>query len=202
MKKIKIFLFQFILKFILNFIFITCKWKVKNKNYFDTAIEKNKPILLCFWHCNLLCVSRYFRKTPLNLYGVSSSHFDSEILAGILKSWKIKLIRGSSTRGWMNVIKKMVVLFRNPSTIIALTNDGPKGPPKVAKDGSLAVAKKSGAQILVIRAKPSNNWVLNTWDHAIIPKPFSTINVNFSNIYKNTENISSKSITEFINNNS
>jgi len=202
MKKIKILLFQFLLRFILNFIFLTCKWSVKNKKNFEKAISKNKPIMLCFWHCNLLCVSRYFKKTKLNLYGVSSSHFDSEILAGVLKSWKINLIRGSSTRGWMNVIKKMVKLFQDSSTIIALTNDGPKGPPKIAKEGSLAVAKKCGAQIMVISAKPTKNWTLHTWDNTIIPKPFSTINVIFSNIYIKAENINSKNITEFINKNS
>ena len=96
----------------------------------------------------------------------------------------------------------MVKLFQDSSTIIALTYDGPKGPPKIAKEGSLAVAKKCGAQIMVISAKPTKNWTLQTWDNTIIPKPFSTINVNFSNIYIKTENINSKNITEFINKNS
>ena len=202
MKKMQLILLQSFLKLILNVIFLTCRWNIQNKGRFDDAIKNNRPILLCFWHCNLLCVSRYFKKTNLNLYGISSGHFDSEILAGVLRSWKIKLIRGSSTRGWMNVIKKMVTLFKNPTTIIALTNDGPKGPCHVAKEGSLAVAKKCGAQIMVISTQTNKKWTLRTWDKTIIPKPFSTLDVNFSDVYKDENKIDSKNITRFINENS
>ena len=202
MKKIQLVLLQSFLKLILNVIFLTCHWNIQNKGRFDTAVKNNRPILLCFWHCNLLCVARYFKKTKLNLYGVSSDHFDSEILAGVLKSWKIKLIRGSSTRGWMNVIKKMVTLFKNSTTIIALTNDGPKGPRHIAKEGSLAVAKKCGVQIMVISTQTNKKWTLGTWDKTIIPKPFSTLDVNFSDVYQDEDNIDSENITQFINENS
>ena len=160
-----------------------------------------RPILLCFWHCNLLCVSRYFKKSNLNLYGISSNHFDSEILAGVLKSWNIKLIRGSSSRGWVHVIKKMMTIFKNPNSIITLTNDGPKGPPKVAKQGALSVAEKCNAQIVAISADIDNKWVLNTWDKTIMPKPFSTIYIKISNVFDDTQPINSDNITRFINQN-
>ena len=201
-KKTKISLYSLILKFILTCVFITCRWKVINIGPFNEAINNDKPILLCLWHNQLACVSRYFKNTRLNLYGVSSSHFDSEILAKILVAWKIKLIRGSSSWGWSKVLKKMIWLFRDSSTIIALTNDGPKGPPKIAKEGSLSVAKKYNAQILCVSADADNKWVLKTWDKTIVPKPFLTIYIKFSSIYNDKDDINSKTITQFINSNS
>ena len=201
MKKIKLILLQNFLKFFLNVLFLTCKWKIENENSFREFQKKEKPILLCFWHCNLLCVSRYFKKSKLDLYGISSNHFDSEILAGVLKSWNIKLIRGSSSRGWVGVIKEMIKIFKNKNSIITLTNDGPKGPPKVAKQGALSVAEKCNAQIVAISADIDKKWVLNTWDKTIMPRPFSTINIRFSGSFEGGLPIKSDAVTQFINKN-
>ena len=201
-KKIQIMFYSFLLKFILNLIFITCKWKIAGIDNFHIAIKKNRPILLCLWHQDLVCVSRYFKNTTLNLYGISSTHFDSEILSKILLSWKIKLIRGSSTRGWSSVIKQMMVLFKDSSSIIALTNDGPQGPPKIAKEGSVSVAEKYNAQIISISANSTKNWRLGSWDKTLLPKPFSTVYIKFSSIYPKNQKINAESITTFINSNS
>jgi len=199
---LKLFLYAFFLKLFLNIVFLTCRWKTSNYTNFKKALTTKQPILLCFWHNQLICVSRYFKNSPLNLYGVSSTHFDSEILARILVSWKIKLIRGSSTRGWSSVLKQMITLFGDPSTIVALTNDGPQGPPKIAKEGSLSVAKKYNAQILCVSANINNKWKLNSWDQTLIPKPFSTITIHFSSSFKKHAEINSSNITDFINSNS
>ena len=201
-KQIKLIVYSLFLKLIFNSIFMTCRWKIVGFDNFNAAINKNRPILLCLWHEHLVCVSRYFKKTTLNLYAVSSTHFDSEILSKILCSWKIKLIRGSSTRGWSGVLKKMMVLFKNSSTLIALTNDGPQGPPHIAKEGSLSVAKKYNAQIISIAAKSTKSWRLNSWDKTLFPKPFSTIYIRFSGVYPDSQEINANKITKFITSNS
>ena len=201
-KQIKLIVYSLFLKLIFNSIFMTCRWKIIGFDNFNAAINKNRPILLCLWHEHLVCVSRYFKKTTLNLYAVSSTHFDSEILAKILCSWKIKLIRGSSTRGWSSVLKQMIVLFKDTSTLVALTNDGPQGPARIAKEGSLSVAKKYNAQIVSISAKSTKGWRLNSWDKTLLPKPFSTIYIKFSKVYPDNQEVSANQITKFINSNS
>ena len=201
-KKIKLFVYSLFLKFMFNSIFVTCRWKIVGLDSFNEALEQNRPVLLCLWHEHLVCVSRYFKKTTLNLYAVSSTHFDSEILSKILCSWKIKLIRGSSTRGWSGVLKQMMILFKNSSTLVALTNDGPQGPARIAKEGSLSVAKKYNAQIISIAAKPSKSWRLNSWDKTLLPKPFSTICIKFSKVYPDSQEINANQITKFITSNS
>ena len=197
-KKLKLVFFSLLLKLILNSIFITCRWKVVGLKNFNYAIKKNKPILLCSWHEHLICIARYFKNTPLNLYAISSTHLDSEILAKVLSSWKIKLIRGSSTRGWVSVLKQMIIMFKDPSSIIVLTNDGPAGPRRVAKEGSLSVAKKHGAQIVAMSSSVDKAWRLKSWDKTLIPKPFSTIYVKFSISYSSDKKINGPLITNFI----
>ena len=165
-------------------------------------ILKNlRPIFLCCWHSRFILVSYYFKRIKQRLWAVSSTHRDSEIMARVLVGWGFKLIRGSSTRGWSNVIKKLVELFKKSDSIIAITNDGPKGPPQIAKRGSTLLAYKHDAQILSVSAVPSSFWTLKTWDSAIIPKPFSTIHVRFGDCFVGfkKENAEVKEISEYIN---
>ena len=179
-KKIIYYIAPLFLRTVLFFIFNTCKWKVYHHKRFQQAQKKPSPILICSWHNSFLLVARYFKHTNISLWAVSSTHKDSEIMASILKNWNFKLIKGSSTRGWRNVIKKMMGLFQHSGNIIAVTNDGPKGPPFVAKKGSVSLALKQQVQIIAVSATASQCWKLPSWDQTIIPKPFSTIYIQFA----------------------
>ena len=93
-------------------------------------------------------------------------------MAHFLNRSSIGLIKGSSTRGWDNVIKKMLRLFKSNHSIIAITNDGPKGPPKKAKLGSYKIALKANAQIIAISCNSTSYWEAKSWDRLRLPKPF------------------------------
>ena len=200
-QKIKIYCYYLILKMFLFVVFLTCRWRVIGLNKLLQAISTNKPIMLCLWHEQLVFISRFFKNTKLNFYGIISTHADAEIYSKILKDWKIQLIRGSSTRGWSNVVKQMIKVFHRPSAIVAITNDGPQGPPKVAKEGSVSIAKKYNAQIVSVAAKASKFWRIKSWDQTILPKPFSTIYIQFSDPHIPCHSTTTKEITSLINNN-
>ena len=182
--KIKIYFLSLCLKLILNSIFCTCRIKIYNENLFLSHVEKNSA-LLAFWHHHSLLFAHYVRQKDLPIWAISSTHPDSEILAKVLTSWKIKLIKGSSTRGWINIIKQMIDLYKSSKAIIAVTPDGPKGPRKLAKPGAFSVAHKKGVQVFSIAALATSFWSLPSWDKTIIPRPFSTIYVRFSPISPN-----------------
>ena len=202
MNKMKFTILSFILKLVLNLIFLTCSWKVHNIKHLNNCIKENKPLLLCSWHQRFLYVAKYFQNFTHPIWAISSTHKDSEIMASVLKTWKWSLVRGSSSRGWRNVIIKMSQLFKNNNTIIAITNDGPKGPPKIAKKGSINLAVKARANIVAMSCTSSSFWKLNSWDSTYIPKPFSTIHVYFSKPLKYDEQNKneSKVINLYLNN--
>ena len=201
-KNIYIYFYYLVLRFVLFVIFLTCRWKVVQKEVLLNAVKSPQPLLLCLWHEQLVYVSRFFKNSSFNFYGIISTHFDAEIYSRILRAWNIKLIRGSSTRWWANVIKKMILIFKDSSSVIAVTNDGPKGPPRIAKEGSLSVAKKYNAQIVAVSAKASKYWRVGSWDKTFIPKPFSTVYILFSEPFDKGLSANSKNITNFININS
>ena len=119
-----------------------------------------------------------------NLWAISSTHQDSQIMAYFLKRSYFNLIRGSSTRGWENVIKKMFRVFQDSSSIIAITNDGPKGPRHVAKENSLKIAQQYNAQIITVTGDSTKKWTFKTWDKFYLPKPFGTIIINIAPAYE------------------
>jgi len=200
-QKVKIYCCYLVLKIFLFLVFLTCRWRVFGQEDLLRALSKKQPIMLCMWHEQLVFVSRFFKNTSLNFYGIISTHFDAEIYSKILRNWKIKLIRGSSTRGWTNVVKQMIKVFQTTNAVVAITNDGPQGPPKIAKEGSLSVAKKYNAQIVVAAATASRFWRINSWDKTILPKPFSTIYVQFSKPSVSTQKTTTKEIASLINKN-
>ena len=190
--------FSIFLKVLFNIIFLTCRWVVINKDILKK--NKNKPLLICLWHSRLVYFSRFFKKQNHQVWAISSTHKDSEILARILNSWGIRLIKGSSTRGFINVIKQMKRLFKNDNATIAVTVDGPKGPAKIAKEGSIKLAHKNNVSIVAAAATASSFWELPSWDKTKIPKPFSTIYVRLEDQYLDRRFSSSDKISTYINN--
>ena len=203
-KTIKLYILSFFVQWFLFFIFRTNKWIVIDEEKFLKAINDPRPILISTWHSRLLYGIYYLKLSKKkNLWAISSTHEDSQIMAYFLKRSNFNLIKGSSTRGWNNVIKKMIKLFKSKKTIIAITNDGPKGPPKIAKYGSYKIAKKCNAQIVTISCNSTSFWKINSWDTLQIPKPFGTIYIKFSDPLDYSKDSSNNAdlLTNFLNKN-
>ena len=58
---------------------------------------------------------------------------------------------------------------------VAFTVDGPRGPRYIAKPGPIWLASKSGAAVFPFSISAQKRWVLSSWDHFQIPKPFSRV---------------------------
>ena len=171
---------SYIIQIILNIVFKTSTMKIHGEEYLKDSIESISPTMVCSWHSRFFYAIYFLKKNDYNVWALSSTHKDSEVLAKVLKRWKVNLIRGSSTAGWKNVIVQIKDKLQDSNTMIALTNDGPKGPPKIAKPGSVKLAIKQNANIITMTATSSKFFEFNTWDKIRIPKPFSTINIHIS----------------------
>jgi len=198
------FLLSYIMQIILNISFRTSKVIIHGQEYLTTENKSNSPVLICTWHTRLIYAVYFFKNPKYNLHALISGHRDAEVLARIMSRWNIKLIRGSSTRGWKHAIVQMQKTLKDSTSVLAVTNDGPKGPPKIAKAGSVKMAIKNNAKMIMITAHSSKFFEFNTWDKFRIPKPFSTINIHLSTPLEiDEEKVSevgdSEYLTEFMN---
>ena len=181
MKKIKLYILSVLMELVFFIIFKTSRWHISGLDRLQRAVENDRPILLCSWHARFVYAVYFFKKHKTsNLWAVSSTHEDSQIMAHFLNRASIGLIRGSSTRGWDNVIKQMLKIFKKTDSIIAITNDGPKGPAREAKLGSYKIALRSDAQIIAMSCNSTTYWEAGSWDRLRLPKPFGNIYIDFS----------------------
>ena len=178
------FLISMLLRVYLNLILITCKFKIHGEEHLNNALQSGSPIMLPCWHNRLVFLLCFFKTWRHKLWVLSSQHRDSEILASILKSWNFNLVRGSSSHGWFGAIKEITSLLNDSNAILAVTIDGPKGPPLEAKPGALKIALKKQTSVIGMTALSSCFWSLNTWDKLKLPKPFSVIHIAFDKPYE------------------
>ena len=200
--ELKVFLLSLLGRWIFQLLFFLNKVSVTGEENLLKLIKSGKPIMLCVWHGRLLFPSWYIRyHTTLHI--ISSRHADSEILAHILRRWGYGLIRGSTNKGGMSVIREMTKIF-SKGGMIAVTNDGPKGPARIAKSGSIGLAIKNNVKIITVTGSATKYWQVKSWDRFMLPKPFGKIQIVVSAPMDITEPLSTSEeevrfLSEFIN---
>ena len=171
-----------ILKFVFFIIEKTSSWKYHGIDVFNDSCKSNSPVVVCVWHGFFIFPMNFLKNNYIETKIVSSTHPDSMILGRVLTDYGFTLIKGSSTRGAKNVIKEMMLSLKNSASVIAITNDGPKGPPRIAKGGAVNLAKKFNANILFITGRSNRYKKWKTWDSFIMPRPFSKNDIYINKI--------------------
>ena len=171
----KAFLLSLLGRWIFQILFFLNKVTIKGEENLLKLIKSGKPVLLCAWHGRMLFPSWYIRHHT-TAHIISSRHPDSEILAHILRHWGYGLIRGSTKKGGGRVIREMTEIFKRGG-IIAITNDGPKGPARIAKSGSIGLAIKNNVNIITVTGCATKYWQMKSWDRFMLPKPFGKIQI-------------------------
>jgi lysophospholipid acyltransferase (LPLAT)-like uncharacterized protein len=110
---------------------------------------------------------------------ITSQSFDGEYIARFIQRFGFGAVRGSSTRGGVGALVKMIRLMREDLSM-CFTVDGPRGARYVAKNGAILLAKKTGNPILPFLIEPQKFWTINSWDKLQIPKPFTRARVFFA----------------------
>ena len=175
-KNLKITLLSLIVQWLFQILFRLNKIVITGEDNLQKSINSGKPVMVCVWHGRLLFPSWFIRLKTTNLHAIASRHTDAEIMAQVLNRWGYELIRGSTRKGGKAVVQKMAEVFQNGG-IVAVTNDGPKGPPRIAKAGSTGLAIKYNVQMITITGSATKYWQLKSWDKFMLPKPFGQINI-------------------------
>lgn len=159
---------------IMNLISRTVRFEVENIENYDKILAAGKIPIYTFWHDRMFLGTYYFRDRGIVV--MSSESFDSEYTARVIKRFGYGAVKGSSTRGGIRALSKMIRLMKE-GLPMGFTLDGPKGPRYVAKSGAILLAKKSGNPIMPFVVEAKKFWQINSWDKLQIPKPFTTARI-------------------------
>ena len=156
---------------------------LKFQEIFTRIIEVNNPnimpCLYAMWHAHQFCIHGINNRNKLHVL-ISRSR-DGEIIADVVERWGFKTIRGSKgKKGAVEASMQMISILKSGENC-AMMVDGPKGPPRIVKDGVIKIARLAGVPIVPIYWY-SNNFTFasfHSWDKMRSP----VLATNLINLY-------------------
>ncbi len=134
------------------------------------------PYIGAFWHARMLWPAWEFRGPD---YAVMvSDHADGALIARCVGGFGTRAVVGSSLRRGAAGLREAARLI-DAGVSLAVTPDGPLGPPRVAKAGAIALASLTGAPIVPLAYAARPELVFASWDRFRVPLPFARAWVGF-----------------------
>lgn len=145
----------------------------------DELARQPKPMILSFWHSRIVGCMRmieiHLQKKRHPLHVLISRSRDGEFIARGLAVYGVTSARGSASRGGSTAMRSLVRYLDETGGVVVTTPDGPRGPTRQLKPGTIRLAELSGAPIVPLSFAASRSWRLSSWDRFILPKPGSVL---------------------------
>ena len=159
---------------LLRFFYDTNQWEFEGSHHYEDAINSGKSVIIASWHSTLLTV--FMGLSNKNFHGLAGNHHpEAEIISRVGAQLGWNVIRGSSTDGGKEAYDSMINILKTPGNIFAITPDGPQGPAKIPKAGTIRAAQKTGAIIVPAAGQSSKRWSFTNWDTFYLSKPYGKI---------------------------
>lgn len=143
--------------------------------YYDCSVDPALPQcqgqkIYLLWHEYILCP--VYLRGHCNISMLLSRHRDAEILSHAAHHLGFDFVRGSTNRGGVAAIRKLLDKSRNMH--LGITPDGPRGPRRRLAPGCIYLASKLELPLVVMGYGYDRPWrVKNAWDRFAVPRPFS-----------------------------
>ncbi|MCS6327382.1 MAG: lysophospholipid acyltransferase family protein [Nitrospira sp.] len=123
----------------------TMDWHTEGGEHVSRLFAEGRAVILAFWHAQQLMMPLAIPR--LEAHVLISQHRDGELIRRIIARFGLDAVRGSSTRGGAEALRRMIRIGRSGGNL-ALTPDGPKGPRQIAKVGVVQLARATGCPII------------------------------------------------------
>jgi lysophospholipid acyltransferase (LPLAT)-like uncharacterized protein len=144
------------------------RYRPVGTNLLPSCPDLQGRYIYAFWHETLLLPTYFYGRAVCSLI---SQHADGEFIAEICRHLRIRIVRGSTTRGAVPALRK---LLRAGRTIhLAIPPDGPRGPRRRLQAGIIYLASRTGLPIVPVGFAADRPWRLRSWDRFALPRPWS-----------------------------
>ena len=166
----------------MTFVKYTTRWDVERADQVQPIIDGGNGVIALVWHSRFMMLTSAWKKKYQLPYVLISRSRDGNIVAHTSHRLGLKTIRGSAkkaakgnlaakAKGGAKASLDIVTALENNGCIV-ITPDGPRGPRQRLGDGSIRLARITGAPIMPCTFAIRNRKQLNSWDKLIIPLPF------------------------------
>lgn len=171
-----------VLATLLHLLCASIRWRVEGLENLDPFWAGGRPVIVACWHGRLVMIPEVWRLHGRGeAFVLMGLNRNGELITRIVERFRMRAIRGGSRHGGKNALEQMEQAVRSdPATTLALTPDGPHGPALVSKMGLAHVSRSCSLPVVWVSATASRAVRLKTWDHMVVPWPFSGVVVRFS----------------------
>ena len=128
-------------------------------------------VIFTFWHRAILGIVWWARNRGIVV--MNTTHFDGQWTRKVIEWLGFGTAQGSSTRGGLRGLVTMAQRLQKGRDV-AFTVDGPRGPRFVAKPGPAMLARMTGCPVIAFHVGVQRGHTfLQTWDHFLLPYPFT-----------------------------
>lgn len=160
-------------------IYKTVNWKITGRDEMIDMMQKGQNIILIAWHGRALMLPA-FQKNSIKLDALVSLHNDGQIIAGLLRRYKLGIIGGSSNNNARGAAVNLMHSLEEGRSVCIIP-DGPRGPRMKMTKSPVYYAWKTGCPIICAAYCTDKCKIIESaWDKMLIPAPFCTGRVIFS----------------------
>jgi len=159
---------------LIKLLMLSCRVvKVEGLEKYRETISRSRGKAVCAtWHQRMSYHFHYFGSRHVTMM-ISRSR-DGEYAARTAACLGFKNVRGSSTQGGSKALKELVQRIKE-GEFVGMLADGPQGPARLAKMGSLVIARDAEVPLIPVLWGADRCWIFNSWDRYLVPKPFARV---------------------------
>lgn len=157
----------------IRLVYFTGRWTHENFEIRDRYCASGQPFMIALWHNRVAMMPYAWRHDRHTLNILASGHRDGMIVNRTMSHFGVETIAGSSLRGGVSAVKKIVQKMKRENAMVGITPDGPRGPRGRVKEGVAVMSRLADAPVLTVAYSCRNRIVINSWDRFIVPLPFT-----------------------------
>lgn len=154
----------------LRLVWKTGSWSYVGRAHGEALAAQGRMPVLCFWHARMLMMAPAW-PADRKIHMLGSAHRDGRLIARVIARFGVSSVIGSTSRGAASGLRTMAALLRR-GECVAITPDGPRGPPLRAQIGVASIAKLGLAPVLPVSYSTRRAIRLGSWDRLLLPLPF------------------------------
>ena len=151
---------------------------VDNGDFESELALSGRGCVYVTWHQRLLNLFFLKYRRPVTI--MISRSKDGDLVAAVAEKLGFGTVRGSSSRGGATAMFQLIDKIKKiPATSAGMLGDGPRGPARRLKLGTLKIAQETGVPIIPFAYSAKWHKLFASWDHFMLPFPFSPLVVCF-----------------------
>ncbi|MEM6663903.1 MAG: lysophospholipid acyltransferase family protein [Pseudomonadota bacterium] len=156
----------------------TTRWTIVDAHHYQEA-QSHGAVISAAWHGRLFLSPMWIPRGRRAVAMISNNR-DGDLIAALVRWFGVTAVRGSSydrakqqDKGGAEAYAGGLEVLKDPSVVLAITPDGPRGPRMRAHRGAAQLAITAGVPIQPIAFSVRRGKVLRNWDRFLLPWPFN-----------------------------